>query len=279
MLKYKVKKGRIKVEELFKKFFEKEKIEYYTVLDYRELCETSPEIMKREELTPRSVILYLLPYYGGECVNISRYAAARDYHIKIREVNSALSRLVCERFPEAKVKGYGDRSPIDERDAAVKGGLGILGENGLLINESYGSYVFIADLVTDIAPELIGARKPEKYSYCKACGACKKVCPTGVLRGGGCECLSSITQKKGELTEEEISLMKKYDTVWGCDLCQSVCPYNISPRMTPIDFFLEERIDELNFDVLESLDKKSFEERAFSWRGRRTVMRNVKIIK
>ncbi len=261
-----------------KDFFDEEKIEYYSVLDYKELRETSPEIMKRESFAPKSIIIYLLPYYTGETVNISRYAASFDYHIKIREVNQALASLLEEQIEGCNFKGYGDHSPIDERDAAVKGGLGIIGQNGLLINEKYGSYIFIGDIVTDISPELLGASAPLPCRYCEGCGACKRTCPTGVLRGESPDCLSMITQKKGNLTEEESSLMRKYNTAWGCDLCQTSCPHNKNPKLTPLEFFFRERREELTRDFLDSLDKKSFEERAYAWRGRRTVERNLDVL-
>ena len=135
-----------------KEFFDENKIEYYGILDYVDVNESSPEIIGREVFTPRSVIIYLLPYYTGETENISRYAASLDYHIEIRKVNEKLKEILATVFPEYHSKGYGDHSPIDERDAAIKAGLGILGKNGLLINEKYGSYVFVADVITDIPP-------------------------------------------------------------------------------------------------------------------------------
>jgi epoxyqueuosine reductase QueG len=95
----------------------------------------------------------------------------------------------------------------------LKAGLGILGKNGLLLNEKYGSYVFVADLVTDIHPEKLDAVSAKAYEFCRGCGACLRACPTGVLRRESQECLSAITQKKGELSEEEKALMKKRDFV------------------------------------------------------------------
>lgn len=265
--------------DLLRDFFKENKIEYYGALSYSDVYESAPEIMKREDFTPRSVIIYLLPYYTGETVNISRYAASFDYHLLIREINDRLAAALSEAFPQCRTKGYGDHSPIDERDAAIKAGLGILGKNGLLINGKYGSYVFIADLVTDLPPEVIGSTEPLPYAFCPDCGACKRACPTGALLGESYECLSAITQRKGELSEEEKALMRKYNTAWGCDLCQSVCPYNKAPKITPVPFFHTDRIDELTREELDSMDKRSFEKRAFAWRGRRTVERNLEILK
>ncbi len=250
-------------------------IEYFSVLRYTDVCETSSEILARAEIAPKTAIVYLLPYYGGECVNLSRYAASLDYHIALREINSELISTLAEHYPNSMSAGYGDHSPVDERHAALISGLGIAGDNGLIINEKYGSYVFIGDILTDIDPDELSAVAPSAISRCHSCGACKRACPTGILSGDGCDCLSAITQKKGELSDSEIALMRRYNTVWGCDECQRVCPYNKDPAVTPIDFFHRERITHLTREILDAMSRDEFCRRAFAWRGRRTVERNL----
>ena len=267
------------MQEQLKEYFESLGIEYFAVLDYLDLKETNHGIIAREDFSPRSAVIYLLPYYSGETVNISRYAASRDYHIAIAEVNRGITNLLCSSFSGAGVKGYGDHSPIDERHAALVGGLGILGDNGLLINEKYGSYVFIGDVLTDIAPSELSAARPGEIKRCLSCGLCKRACPTGILRGESVSCLSEITQRKGELSADEISLMRSYNTVWGCDLCQSVCPYNREPEKTPLSFFLEDRIEELTRERLDAMSAGEFKSRAFSWRGRGVLERNLDLLK
>lgn len=254
-------------------------IEYYAFLDYRDCREYLPRLISRQGITPRSVLVYLLPYYTGDTVNISRYAASLDYHLAISEVNSKITEAIIKGFPDHRSVGYGDHSPIDERHAALTAGLGIAGKNGLVISEAYGSYVFVADIVTDIPPEELPITEPQQIKGCNGCGACLRACPTGILRGEGDSCLSAITQKKGELTREECELMRKYNTAWGCDLCQSVCPYNRSPRITPIGFFHRERLGELTSDILSKMSDEEFSRRAFAWRGRKTVERNLEILK
>ena len=239
---------------------------------------TFPELIARDGIAPRSAIVYLVPYYGGETVNLSRYAAARDYHLYIKELNSRLSDYLSSVKPGSVNKGYGDHSPIDERHAALSLGLGVAGKNGLILNEKYGSYVFVGDMLTDISPEELSASVPCEIKPCIGCGRCISACPTGILGGIGDDCLSAMTQRKGELSEEAIALIRKYNTAWGCDECQSVCPYNNKGVPSPIPFFLEDRIEEITKDLLDSLDKAAFSSRAFAWRGRKTIERNIEIL-
>ena len=270
--------GAKAMNNILKDYFGSKNIEYFAVLPYSACREINPGIMEREGFSPESVIVYLLPYYTGDTVNVSRYAASLDYHLALRECADGLISALSTVAPDAHFKGYGDHSPISEVSAVLVAGLGAIGDNGLILNEKYGSYVFIGDVVTDIPPESLGAIAPREVKSCLHCGACRRACPTGILRGEGEDCLSAITQRKGELTDTEIALMRKHNTAWGCDLCQSVCPYNREPIMTPIEFFHRERIGELTRERLDAMDKAEFTRRAFAWRGRRTVERNLDIL-
>ena len=259
-------------------FFASEKIEYFAALDYAAVREINHGLLERSDLSAKSVIVFLLPYYVGGAVNLSEYSASRDYHLAIRGVTQRLIECLRTLYPGNKFVGFGDHSPIDERTAALASGLGILGKNGLIINEKYGTYVFIADVITDVDPEELGVIIPIPVSSCEGCGACLRACPTGILRGEGTDCLSAITQRKGELTCDEVELMRKYNTVWGCDLCQSSCPHNRSPKVTPIEFFLESRIELLTSEMLDSMSDDEFSDRAFAWRKKKTIERNLKLL-
>ena len=81
-----------------------------------------------------------------------------------------------------------------------------------------------------------------------------------------------------ELTVEEKNLMRKYNTLWGCDICQSVCPYNRAPILSPVEFFHQDRITYLTRQTLDAMTDEEFERRAFAWRKRRTVERNIEIL-
>ena len=267
---------RMNVRESIEEFFKENKIEYFSFLRYGDCREINSAIIGRENFSPRSVIMFVLPYYTGECENMSIYASSLDYHIAIREVTEGVIEILKRHYQDCSAKGYGDHSPIDERHAALISGLGILGDSGLLINEKYGTYIFIGDVVTDIAPEELGYTKPCEIEKCEGCGICKAKCPTGILRGECDDCLSAITQRKGDLTDDEIKLMRQVNTVWGCDECQRYCPHNKKLVLTPIPFFYRDRIASLNSEILQNMSRSEFQKRAFAWRGRRTVERNLK---
>ncbi|MBO5945887.1 MAG: epoxyqueuosine reductase [Clostridia bacterium] len=255
--------------------FKNEKIEYFAVLDYAGLRTYNSELACRAGITPRTAIVFLIPYFVEVPTNLSAYASSLDYHIFVKELTSRLCEKLSTEYPEYKFLGFGDHSPLDERYAALVGGLGIAGDSGMLINEKYGTYTFIADVITDMPPELAGAMQKGEIKECHHCGACKRACPTGILRGCSTDCLSAITQRKGELADFEVEMMRKFNTVWGCDVCQTACPYNKRPAVTPIEFFHNPRISTLTSVYLASLGREELRRHAFGWRGRAVIERNL----
>ncbi len=263
------------MDSVINELFDREKIEYRASLAFSDVRTANERLLAPLGFLPSSVILFLLPYFTGDTENLSCYAASLDYHLGIRDIGGRLTAGLRALFPDAHFSVFGDHSPIDERHAALAAGLGVLGDNGLLINEKYGSYVFIAEILTDLPLSRLGDAETKEIALCPHCGACRTHCPTGILSGKSEKCLSAITQKKGDLTEDEIALIKRYGTVWGCDECQCHCPYNENPIITPIPFFHRERIGKLDRETLDALDEEAFSRRAFAWRGRKTVERNV----
>ena len=250
-----------------------EQIEVFAAMPLDRCRMTYPALLDRVLPEARTAVLMLIPYRReekGEKRNLSLYAVPKDYHLYCRDLTSRLCKALSERFPGHDFVGFSDHSPIDERDAAVRCGLGVRGDNGLLISERYGSYVFIGELFTDLPFE--GVFTPSPAGECLHCGACRRVCPAEET------CLSAVTQKKGELTEAEEALLLKSGTAWGCDLCQTVCPFNRDKEETPIPFFREDRIPFLTAEDAERMTEEEFGKRAYAWRGRKTILRNLRLL-
>jgi len=226
----------------------------------------------------KSIIVCAFGYWAGDKKgNISRYARGADYHIVAKEKMKPLCNFLNNNGFSAEA--YADTGVLNERILAEVSGIAFRGKNQMAINEKLGSYFFIGYILTDCELE---ADMPNNRS-CKACGKCIEACPLGALsKDGFCEdrCLSYITQKKGELSREEKDAMKKSGMIWGCDICQEVCPHNKGIEVTEIDEFKQNLISELYID--ENLSNKEFKNlygnRAFSWRGKGVIVRNEKIV-
>jgi epoxyqueuosine reductase len=263
------------MREYIRSFFDNENIEYYAVLDYEKQREINPSIAARVGFKPKSIILFLLPYYVSRPENISIYSSSLDYHIEIRRVTDALAEHLRARFPEASFRGFGDHSPINEKIAAAKGGLGIIGEHSLLITPNYSSFVFLFEIITDIECDAIA----HEVKYCEKCAKCQAACPSDISDKK--ICLSALTQKKGVLTNDEVFLIKKSSCAWGCDICQEVCPHTISAKKrgtiyTNNSWFNSNVLNRPSEETVAHIS--DFNSRAYSWRGSATILRNLNII-
>jgi epoxyqueuosine reductase QueG len=221
----------------------------------------------------KSVIVYLFPYYLGDKFyknsNISKYAVSEDYHNIVGNMLKGIIEELKSNFPNNKFEYFCDNSPIKEVEASFLCGLGVKGRNGLLINKDYGSFCFVGEIVTDVE---FPYSLPEDRD-CLNCGICEKMCPNKAIHKGRVDiekCLSDITQRKGELTQEQTSLIEKSDSIWGCDVCQNVCPMNKNIKVTPIKEFFDSAIK--TFNIGDNIDG-----RAYAWRGRAVIERNFKI--
>lgn len=247
-----------------------ENIEYFGILSLDDCKIINQGLFERKTPFAESIIIFLIPYYTtDECdKNISLYAISRDYHIFIKEITEKIIEKLKKIYPENRFEGMGDHSPIDEVNAAAYCGLGFIGDNRCLINEKYGSYVFIAEIFTD----LVLPSQAREIKLCSHCGLCKKACPSPD------ECLSELTQRKGELAEASADLMRKHNTAWGCDICQEVCPCNTNVFPTPISFFYKDRIPFLTRESIDDMSDEELSLRAYGWRKRNTIARNIKAI-
>lgn len=258
---------------MFEEFFEKEKIEYFATLPLqKDLLFDEEKLIRLCGFTPLSVTAFILPYYrkGDENRNISKYAVSPDYHIYFKELFSRFYNYCEKNYPEQKFKGFSDNSPTREKMLCQRAGLGDIGKQSLLINEKYGTYIFIGEIYSDM--EAKAEIKERKNAICSNCGACKKACPVGLDFS---KCFSAITQKK-HTSDEENRLIAEMPLIWGCDLCQDACPKNANISETPIEFFKKDLIRYLDEEKLDKLLKEDkFKERAFSWRGEEVIRRNI----
>ena len=225
---------------------------------------------------PKSTVVAVFPYFveRERDANLCRYAVVPDYHTVVGDYLRDAAQKLSERDPDFHFRAFVDSSPVAEVYAAACAGLGVIGRNGLLITPQWGSYVFIGCIVTDVQTDIA----PVEPQQCLNCGACLRSCPVKALSSDGFDknrCLSAVTQRKGELTAAETQLIRENGLVWGCDTCQSVCPMNKNARPTHIPEFLggvKQKL--LPADLAGDLS-----DRAFCWRGKNVLRRNLEIFK
>ena len=267
------------------------------------LCQIAPSLgaAKRawvDRLVPdaSTVFVALFPYFAGDAPgNLSLYARGRDYHAVIRETLTPFAeRLAAETGCKAAV--LTDDSPLPEVRAARLAGVGAIGENGLLFDPDYGSWVFIGTILTDLpfspVPAVHRRRAPtpppspsENILRCNHCGACRRACPLGALDENGrvdeTRCLSALTQQGGALSPQAADAVKRHPLIWGCDLCQRICPMNRHVPETGNPAFREALLCTLSASDLDGLTRrqftKAYPDRAFTWRGPAPLRRNLRL--
>ncbi len=264
--------------------FEAEKIEYFAPVPLARTRIQKPYLLERCGVSEQngSALMICVPYYTGSDGNISEYACAEDYHLYFKMLFERIIPRIKALYPRYDFFGFADHSPICESEAAASAGLGIMGEHGLFICEKYSSFVFLGEIVSDMpATEYNMPLHNADAGACIGCGACKRSCPVGSVSRENC--ISAITQKKGVLSADECKKITACGSAWGCDVCQKVCPYTkqalrCGSIYTPIDFFYQSRIEKLDKDTLQSMDSSAFARRAYAWRGKETVERNLRIL-
>ena len=234
------------------------------------------------DFMPRSAIVCLFPYHVPHegSMNLSRYTWATDYHLVVTDY---LQRLVDElktTAPDASFSIHCDTSPLADRYMAYLAGLGFYGKNKCFINPTWGSYIVIGTVLTTLEFE----PNTPMADTCMSCNRCITSCLGQCLDGNEfnyATCKSYLTQKKGDLTDDEQAIIRKSPLLFGCDVCQEVCPHNKDLPTTPIIEFqsIEPYVD---VEELESMTNKEFKtkhgHRAFSWRGKKILIRNQEYI-
>ena len=257
--------------EAIRQIFAERGVIYADAIPFSEATVLLQRKIDQLSFVPQSVIVFAIPYYAGEMPNrnLSRYAVAKDYHLFFQSFSEEVQTELKKLYPEESFVSFADNSPINEREAAAKAGLGIRGMNHLLLTERYGSYVFLGEFLTSIPYQEIGTLSTFVVNDCEKCGLCLASCPKKEV------CLSALTQKKGELTQEETDAILSLGSGWGCDICQEVCPHSQNIEITPIEYFKEDLIEYLTPEILETMGDEDFRQRAYAWRGKKTILRNL----
>jgi epoxyqueuosine reductase len=195
--------------------------------------------MDPSELMPQvqAIICVGMNYYTGDgptqgndgeqLGKVARYAWGKDYHVVIKKRLKTLGDLIIENAKtKTKVRRVVDTAPLLEREYAAQAGLGWIGKNGLLINQWKGSYFLLGELLCDL--EGLDFDEPAA-NMCGSCSACLSECPTDAFEGPGVldprKCISYLTIESRKDIPKSLA-PKLGDRLYGCDICQEVCPYN-----------------------------------------------------
>jgi epoxyqueuosine reductase len=238
----------------------------------------------------RSILMLAVNYRTAEPVaprpgqgRVARYAWGRDYHELIHERLRSLAEFHRRLTPQAAVRGVVDTAPLLEREFAQLAGLGWIGKNTSLLNPQLGSWLLLAALLTS---EPLDHDEPFADDYCGSCRACLDACPTGALTDAhqldARKCLSYLTiELRGSVP---LPLRAgRADWLFGCDVCQEVCPWN---RRTPVSaeaaFRPTPEKNPVELAGLFALDDAAFRSRFRHtplWRPRRPgLLRNAAIV-
>lgn len=223
------------------------------------------------------------PVQTGQGI-VSRYAwGSNDYHDLIHDRLKQLRRTMLRCVPHARVRGVVDTAPLLEREFAQLAGLGWIGKNTLLLNTQIGSWFFLAALLTDVELEY---DEPATTDHCGTCTACLDACPTGAFPRpyvlDATRCISYLTiELRGSVPEPLRAGMG--DWLFGCDVCQEVCPWN---RRAPLSdepaFQPDEASNPVALAALFELTDEAFRQRFRKtplWRSkRRGILRNAAIV-
>lgn len=233
----------------------------------------------------RSVVMVGLTYANRDSnhgkARVAKYAQAPDYHQVLWDKLNPLGDWLENEVPGTRSRGVADSAPLLERDFARRAGLGWIGKNTMLLNKQFGSFFVLGALLTTIE---LGPDEPHTGEHCGTCTACLDACPTDAFTAPGWldarRCISYLTIELKKSMPEDLRPRVGH-WLFGCDVCQDVCPWNHRPNVTP---GLPPRPDLAEIDPVELLSlspadlRYRFKGMALlraNWRG---LLRNAAIV-
>lgn len=237
----------------------------------------------------KSVITLMKNYFPSQQQNIhapkiSKYAYGKDYHDVIRQQLKEFLSIIQKEVGEINGRGFVDSAPVLERAWAVKSGLGWIGKNGNLITKQNGSFFFIATLIVDLK---LDYDDPLAKDFCGSCTKCIDACPTDAILADkvidGSKCISYFTIELKDALLPDAMKNKFNDWMFGCDVCQDVCPWNrFSEPHNEINFSPIPEILNLSVKEWEIMNEENFKHifkdsplKRTKWSG---IQRNLKFI-
>ena len=215
----------------------------------------------------KSVITLILNYYPekslsqeSEDLKLSKYAYGKDYHFVMKDKLKDLMGMISEEIGEVNGRVFVDSAPVMDKAWAKKSGVGWVGKHTNLINREIGSFFFIGEIICDLELQPDGAIK----DYCGTCTRCIDACPTDAILEpyvvDGSKCISYYTIELKEAIPDEVK-GKMENWIFGCDICQDVCPWNsfARPHTTP-EFNLHPQLAEFTKNDWEEITEELFQE-------------------
>ncbi len=237
----------------------------------------------------RSVVVVALNYHNAEpddsTTRIARYAwGTEDYHSVMRRNLKQLSAIIHQERPQAKSRVVVDTAPLLERDFAKLAGIGWIGKNTMLISRDIGSWFFIGAILTT---ETLVYDEPFETDFCGSCTKCLDACPTDafpkphVLDANRCISYLTIERRDKPIPDDLRSGIG--DWIFGCDVCQEVCPWNrFAPNQSLREFHLHDELKNLNVIDLLQLTEETFQQKfaktPLERTGRDVIVRNAAIV-